>query len=206
VTFYRRNLPHWHPDSKALFITWRLHGSLPKPREFQADEDAFMEEDWIEVDAALDHAESGPLWLKDARIAALVVAAMEAGSAEFCRYDLHAYVVMAAMEAGSAEFCRYDLHAYVVMANHVHMLLTPKTEVPKIARSLKGVTARAANLILRRTGKPFWQDESFDHWIRDDSDFTKNLHYIEHNPVAAGFAATPQDWPWSSARRGAPKS
>ncbi|HEX4003129.1 MAG TPA: transposase [Candidatus Acidoferrales bacterium] len=185
MTFYRRNLPHWHPDSKALFITWRLHGSLPKPREFQADEDAFMEEDWIEVDAALDHAESGPLWLKDARIAALVVAAME---------------------AGSAEFCRYDLHAYVVMANHVHMLLTPKTEVPKIARSLKGVTARAANLILRRTGKPFWQDESFDHWIRDDSDFTKNLHYIEHNPVAAGFAATPQDWPWSSARRGAPKS
>jgi len=92
------------------------------------------------------------------------------------------------------------------MANHVHLLLRPKINVPKITRSLKGVTARAANLILRRTGQPFWQDESFDHWIRDDRDFTKTLHYIEHNPVAAGFVPTPQDWPWSSARRNAPKS
>jgi REP element-mobilizing transposase RayT len=25
VAFYRRNLPHWHPCGKALFITWRLH-------------------------------------------------------------------------------------------------------------------------------------------------------------------------------------
>ena len=185
MTFYRRNLPHWHPDGKALFITWRLHGSFPKLRESQTDADAFMEENWIEADATLDRAESGPLWLKDPRIAALVVNAIE---------------------TGSAKLGHFDLHAYVIMANHVHILLTPKIEVPKITGSLKGVTARAANLILRRTGHPFWQDESFDHWIRDDRDFTKTLNYIEHNPVAAGFVATPQDWPWSSACRNAPKT
>ena len=28
VAFYRRNLPHWHPRGKALFITWRLHRSI----------------------------------------------------------------------------------------------------------------------------------------------------------------------------------
>src|SRR5260370_14251798 len=29
MSFYRRNLPHWHPDGKSIFITWRLYGSLP---------------------------------------------------------------------------------------------------------------------------------------------------------------------------------
>jgi hypothetical protein len=27
MTFYRRNLPHWHPEGKSIFITWRLYGS-----------------------------------------------------------------------------------------------------------------------------------------------------------------------------------
>jgi hypothetical protein len=30
MTFYRRNLPHWHPEGKPIFLTWRLYGSLPK--------------------------------------------------------------------------------------------------------------------------------------------------------------------------------
>src|ERR1019366_9677234 len=25
----RRKLPHFHPDGEYLFVTWRLHGSLP---------------------------------------------------------------------------------------------------------------------------------------------------------------------------------
>jgi REP element-mobilizing transposase RayT len=28
VAFYRRNLPHWYPRGKALFITWLLHRSI----------------------------------------------------------------------------------------------------------------------------------------------------------------------------------
>jgi len=35
-----------------------------------------------------------------------------------------------------------------------------------IMRWLKGRTGRAANRIPGRTGIPFWQDESYDHWIR----------------------------------------
>ncbi|MGB9243989.1 MAG: hypothetical protein WCC03_11600, partial [Candidatus Acidiferrales bacterium] len=29
MAFYKRNLPHWHPESKCIFLTWRLYGSLP---------------------------------------------------------------------------------------------------------------------------------------------------------------------------------
>jgi REP-associated tyrosine transposase len=185
VTFYRRNLPHWHPDNRALFITWRLHGSLPKQSLLGEGASADWNDDYLQTDAVLDRAQCGPFWLKDPRIASIVVAALQ---------------------RGWRELGRYDLHAYVVMANHVHVLLTPNVEAPKITKSLKGVTSRAANKVLLRSGEPFWQDESFDHWIRDEADFTKTLHYIEHNPVTARMVAAPEDWPWSSAHPNAMKT
>jgi len=30
--YYERRLPHWQPKGVDLFITWRLHGSLPPDR------------------------------------------------------------------------------------------------------------------------------------------------------------------------------
>jgi len=33
-----------------------------------------------------------------------------------------------------------------------------------MAQTLKGYTSRDANRLLRRTGEPFWQAESYDHW------------------------------------------
>lgn len=178
MAFYRRNLPHWHPDEKALFITWRLYGSLPRLEDPECKKSSMSaEEEFRKADAILDRADSGPLWLKDPRIAAIVVHALQ---------------------AGSAVFGRYELHAYTVMANHIHVLLTPKIQVRRITKSLKGVTARAANEILRRTGQNFWQDESFDHWVRNEIEFVQTKQYIEQNPVTAGLVERPEDWRWSS--------
>jgi REP element-mobilizing transposase RayT len=93
----------------------------------------------------------------------------------------------------------YQLRAWVIMPNHVHAVLRPRTSLPVIMRWLKG-SARQANLILGRTGESFWQDESFDHRVRDDVELDRIVRYVEHNPVSAGLAANPGDWPWSSAR------
>ena len=68
-----------------------------------------------------------------------------------------------------------------------------------LMRWLKGSTARRANQILNRTGQPFWQDESYDHYLRDPSQIGRAAYYIEQNPVGAGLAPSAQDWPWSSA-------
>lgn len=180
VAFYRRNLPHWLPDEKAIFITWRLYGSLPKRQEPPSVKPVATsaDEEFRKADAILDSADSGPHWLKNPQIAAFIVGALQ---------------------SGSAQFDRYDLHAYVVMANHVHLLLTPKVELRRITRSLKGVTARQANQTLHRTGKPFWQDESFDHWVRNEVEFVQIRQYIEQNPVTVGLVERPEDWRWSSA-------
>ena len=54
--------------------------------------------------------------------------------------------------------------------------------------------------MLGLTGRPFWQDESFDRLVRNDAEFERIVDYIERNPVMAGLAATPEEYPWSSAR------
>jgi REP element-mobilizing transposase RayT len=86
------------------------------------------------------------------------------------------------------------------MPNHVHALLRPETSLPVITRWLKGSTARQANLLLGRTGQPFWQDESFDHRVRDEMQLDRIARYVDRNPVSAGLTPNPRDWPWSSAR------
>ena len=77
------------------------------------------------------------------------------------------------------------------MPNHVHLLILPRITVAKIMRWRKGSTARRANQLLERTGLPFWQDESYDHWVRSRQEFSRIIAYIEENPVSAGLV----NWP-----------
>lgn len=179
MAYYRRNLPHWLPDERALFVTWRLAGSLPRPLRKNFIDMRSGDRTFRSFDAVLDRGASGPLWLKDERIASCVVESLRRGEKE-----LH----------------EYRAHAYVVMPNHVHILLEPQTELRRITQGIKGTTSRRANAILKRTGQPFWQDESFDRWIRNDDEFLRVRQYIVQNPVSAGLVKMAEEWPWSSLR------
>ena len=86
------------------------------------------------------------------------------------------------------------------MPNHVHMLVTPSMPSPSWLGPLKGFTAREANRILGTAGSRFWQDESYDHLVRH-GEFERIRRYIEWNPVKAGLAANPEDFPWCSAAK-----
>ncbi len=180
MAYYERNLPHWHPEGKSVFVTWRLHGSLPAHflRDLKDEPQSTSGRKFRKADAELDRACHGPLWLKDERAASAVVATIK---------------------RGDSPLGQYRLHAFVVMANHVHVLIDPYLPLKRIMDGLKGVSAREANKILSRTGRRFWQDESFDRWVRNGSEFERIRAYIERNPVTAGLVERPEDWPWSSA-------
>jgi putative transposase len=178
MTYYVRNLPHWQPEGKDIFITWRLHGSLPANLRFtDPKQSAGMR--FKTFDRALDRAGAGPLWLKDPRIAECVISTLQNGQ----------------------ERQIFGLRAYVVMANHVHVLLEPGIPIARITQEIKGQTAREANRLLGLIGTRFWQQESFDHWIRSTAEWSRIRSYIERNPVTAGLVKKPEDWPWSSASR-----
>ena len=179
MLYYERNLPHWHPEGKSIFLTWRLYGSLPALIVRKVKSHGFASgRQFVDFDQYLDRGQRGPLWLKNPILANFVVSALQ---------------------KGQNELGQYTLHAYVVMTNHIHILIEPRMELARITRGIKGVTSRNANRILGRIGRPFWQDESFDHWVRDLSEEDRIRKYIEWNPVKAGLVAKPEDWPWSSA-------
>jgi putative transposase len=102
---------------------------------------------------------------------------------------------------GATGWRLYDLSAWVLMPNHVHVLLTPRVPLPQALMILKSASARRANQILGRSGKPFWQDESYDHWVRSQAEEGRIIRYIEYNPVKAGWVELPEKWKWSNAAR-----
>ena len=73
--------------------------------------------------------------------------------------------------------------------------------LPKLLRSLNGITAKRANQIPGLTGQAFWQEESCDHWVRDGKQFDRLRAYLEKNPVKAGLVKAPEHYPWSSATK-----
>ena len=85
------------------------------------------------------------------------------------------------------------------MPNHVHLLVTPKVVAARWLAPLKGFTAHAANELLGAHGRPFWQDESYDHVVRSATEFERIRGYIEENPVTAGLVAEAGQYAWSSA-------
>jgi len=96
---------------------------------------------------------------------------------------------------------RYDLHSWVIMPNHVHVIVTPYPDhsLSSILHSWKSFSANEINRALNQTGK-LWEEESFDHIIRDDKSLTRFADYIARNPVEAGYCAQPAEWPFGSAR------
>jgi hypothetical protein len=132
-------LPHWLPEEKAIFLTWRLYGSIPVGRYLRTNLSANSKvsdgEKFKRTERILDGHRFGSIWLKNALIAELVVESI--------------------LRAAD-ELQHYLLHSYSAMPNHVHLLITPKLSVQNITRGIKGTTARAANEVLGRVRQPFW--------------------------------------------------
>ena len=175
MTYYERNLPHWQPEGAAIFLTWRLYGSFDATRQLAKLSTAGPA--FAAFDRELDRATAGPQWLRQPAIARCVVDALR---------------------FGERQLGLYTMGAYCVMPNHVHLLVDPKQSVPRITRVVKGYTARRANQLLGRGGR-FWQDETYDHWVRNQDERQRTIRYIERNPVKAGLADRIERWPWSSA-------
>ncbi len=159
---YKRNLPHIQPENATLFVTFRLHGSIPKQvlqewqvlkqqkeQELKSIEDRVefkmkLYEEWKRqfgrIDQYLDTTDTGPKWLDNPQVAQVV------------QDSLHYF-----------DDRKYRLDAFCIRANHVHLVFAPKESgngiyypLKSIMRSIKSYTGNEANKILDRVGKTFW--------------------------------------------------
>ncbi len=82
-----------------------------------------------------------------------------------------------------------DVHVdcYVIMPDHVHLILVLgcKDAPPRAAApiSLSKVVNTLKSLATKRYGEPLWQDEYYDHIIRNDTDLNEIRTYIQNNPL-----------------------
>jgi REP element-mobilizing transposase RayT len=183
-------LPHWTREAATYAINFRLADSLPKSvlrsweferldivrtaqqmnRPLTPVEEARLDKLFSErVETHLD-AGAGACWLQREDAAEVVAGAL-----------LH------------FEGARYRLAAWCVMPNHVHAVMEPLPgyEVPGIVHSRKSFTAKEVNRLIGRTGQ-LWQPEPYDHLIRDEDDFQRQVAYVLANPVRAGL----KNWKW----------
>ena len=166
----RRRLPHLYAIGQPLFVTFRLHNSLPLKRDFHAPLPSGKA--FVCVDRLLDEERAGPTYLRMPAVANVVIASIRKGTP-----------------------ADYLLHTWVVMPNHVHFLLTPKIEPSVALRRLKGASAREANRLLGLTGQPFWQDESYDHLVHSQEEFERIENYILQNRSGQGSPASRKSTP-----------
>jgi REP element-mobilizing transposase RayT len=201
--YYRRNLPHYHPEGFSLFITYRLANPLPeevlsdlKQQRVQdlerlqtsslAERYNVEKKHFSHYDDWLDRCVSGLCWLEKTNVANIVIEKIQSLAGE-----------------------RYKLFTYCIMPNHVHLLIkyideghlghhgkTAKYPVTDTLRLLKGSTARYCNQALGRDGE-FWQHESYDHYVRDEEELGRTIHYILNNPVKAGLVDDWKKWPFT---------
>jgi len=106
------------------------------------------------------------------------------------------------LRAAGEEHCR--VHAYCLMSNHVHLLVTPGDH-SACARFMKVVNQRYAQHLNRtheRSGTP-WEGRYRSNVVHSMRYVLACYRYIELNPVRAGIARHPADYPWSSYRANA---
>lgn len=186
-------MPHIQIAGATYFITFRLANSLPPEaleklaaerqhihRLPESQKESAHRAWFAKYDDYLDRALYGNLYLKNEQVADLVSDAIR-------------------FRDGKA----YDLISYCIMPNHAHLVCTPLEKLAEtyyglteILHSLKRHTAREANKILQRSGS-FWQDESYDHLIREDKELERIVKYVLYNPVKANLVKEQADWKWS---------
>ena len=173
----RGYLPHFDSPETLRVVTFRFVDSLPAEaiEKLRAAAESIST---AERDSFLD-AGAGACWLQRPEVAEIVETALLHFDGE-----------------------RYRLIAWTIMPNHVHVLieLLSQHSLGSIVSSWKRFSARAANQVIGRSG-PFWQDDYWDTYIRDERHFESTVGYIENNPVKAGLVGAAEDWPWSHIRR-----
>lgn len=97
-----------------------------------------------------------------------------------------------------------SIHAYVLMTNHVHLLITPHEEnsVGRALQMLGRYYVQYFNYSYQRTGT-LWEGRYKATLIDSETYLLTCMRYIELNPVRAGMASHPSEYPWSSYRHNA---
>ncbi len=92
-----------------------------------------------------------------------------------------------------------SVHAYVLMTNHIHILLTPgnSESAGTLMKHLGQRYTQYINRTYKRSGT-LWEGRFRSSIVQQEKYLFSCQRYIELNPLRAGMAKHPGDYPWSS--------
>jgi len=113
--------------------------------------------------------------------------------------DREDYETMLALLADNAPRHGIAVHAYVLMGNHFHLLATPST-ADGLPQWMQAVGRRYVQHFNRRHGRTgtLWEGRYRCAILEPERYLVPAMVYLDWNPVRAGLAAQPADYPWSS--------
>lgn len=178
-------------------------GTRQDPDEYEERKRQFQHRWFLKFENLLHEESTGPTWLKDERVAGIVAEALHYQDSRVYRLD--AWCIMPNhVHAVFAPLLTEELARMLMKRRMARKALLQRKDLQRetqtdslrngdddsvlsvIMHSLKGYTARKANLALGRSGS-FWQHESFDHVIRSPEEWERTVSYVLNNPVKAGL-------------------
>ncbi|MFY9747227.1 MAG: transposase [Acidobacteriaceae bacterium] len=92
---------------------------------------------------------------------------------------------------------RFHLHDFVIMPDHLHLLLTVPADVT-IEKAMQFIKGGFSFRLKRETAYSgeVWQRGFSEVGVNNEENFENHRTYIAMNPVRAGLASSPADFPW----------
>ncbi|MEJ6582055.1 MAG: vitamin B12 dependent-methionine synthase activation domain-containing protein [Akkermansiaceae bacterium] len=183
------NLPHWTQQNKAVAVTFRLADALPQ----DTLNEYLSEKKRLEVQVNQAAKMDDPAFLQNAKDRLsehwhqTLETALEKGHGE-CLLAKPEIADLIENALRHFDGDRYQLYAFAIAANHIHVIFEPKDDhqIPDILHSWKSFTAHEIHKRLNREGD-VWQDETYNHLLRDRTDFINQRNYILRHKTERKF-------------------
>ncbi len=92
---------------------------------------------------------------------------------------------------------KFQVHDFVVMPNHVHLLITVNADMT-IEKAMQLIKGGFSYRLKKETGYAgeVWQRGFSEVRVEDRQSFLRHRAYIAENPVKAGLANSPDEFPF----------
>ena len=86
---------------------------------------------------------------------------------------------------------------YIIMPDHIHFFCTPTLhEYPALKKWIQYWKALVSRKWPVLNEQPIWQQDFWDTQLRTGDSYSEKWHYMQNNPVRAGFVEKAEDWPF----------
>ena len=105
----------------------------------------------------------------------------------------------------------FSINAWVALPDHLHCVWTLPAGDADFSTRWSVIKARFALSVPEGVRRPshvarrergVWQRRFWEHHVMDEEDYAAHVRYCWMNPVKHGLVERPEDWPFSSVRRG----